>query len=897
VPGTPQFLRRSSLYAASLLFAAAAAAQTSYKQESFHENVVFSGLVEPVAVRFLPDGRILVSEKSGLIKVFDSFDDPTAAVVADLRTQVFNHGDRGMLGLTVPPGFDPASPDEWRRYVYVLYSRDALPGGAAPKWGVVGGTSDTCPSPPKGPGAGTDGCVVTGQLSRLLTTEYPWSEQMLLEGWCQQFPSHAPGSLAFGADGKLYVSGGEGASFGSGDWGQFGGTVPIPGQPGTYYTPANPCGDPPSPVGTPLSKPTAEGGALRSQSPRRAPGEPRLLNGAILRVDPVTGEAVPGNPLFSSSDANERRIIGFGLRNPFRFTIKPGTSEVWIGDVGSGVWEEIDRIPDLTSARNFGWPCFEASNAHPQFGGLNICPTLAETTPPFFAYHHNVPLVTGDGCDPGSSSISGMAFYTGGSNYPASYNNALFFADYSRQCMWVMFPGADGNPDPATRAPFAASAQFPVDLQIGPDGNLYYVDIAGGRIIRVEYGPSAVATGSPLFGLTPLTVDFSSAGSAPAQTGDTITYAWDLDGDGQFDDSTLTNPSRTYTNPGTYNVRLKVTDDHNVFNVSDVLKVTAGNEPPTATINSPNATFTWRPDQSINFTGGASDPQDGNLPESALSWTVLIHHCPAGCHTHPYQSFEGVDHGTVDAPDHEYPAFLELRLTATDSGGLENTVSVQLQPKTVNLTFQSVPSGLELSVGTFTGTTPFTRQVIQDSNLGIEAPSQGLNVFTSWSDGDVHADAHPNNHAHPNKHSHADQHPHAHPHGQQHAHPELHADDHLHAVGHLHAVVDAHTEQHPHADADPNSDAHPDGHANGDADADPIGDADSDAHANGDADADPIGDADADSDAHADSRSQHAADGLSDLAGGRLALHVAGLDRPGRVRVRFGRHDQPRRFL
>ena len=329
-----------------------------------------------------------------------------------------------------------------------------------------------------------------------------------------------------------------------------------------------------------------------------------------------------------------------------------------------------------------------------------------------------------------------MAFYTGGSNYPASYNNALFFADYSRQCMWVMFPGADGNPDPATRAPFASSAQFPVDLQIGPDGNLYYVDIAGGRIIRVEYGPVAVASGTPLFGLTPLTVDFSSAGSAPAQTGDTITYAWDLDGDGQFDDSTLTNPSFTYTNPGTYNVRLKVTDNNNVFNVSDVLTVTAGNEPPTATINSPNATFTWRPDQSINFTGGATDPQDGNLPESALSWTVLIHHCPAGCHTHPYQTFEGVDHGTFDAPDHEYPAFLELRLTATDSGGLENTVSVQLQPKTVNLTFQSVPSGLQLSVGTFTGTTPFTRQVIQDSNLGIEAPSpQGPNVFSSWSDG------------------------------------------------------------------------------------------------------------------------------------------------------------------
>ena len=201
----------------------------------------------------------------------------------ELRANSVANEGAGLLGLTVPPGFDPESPDEWRRYVYVLYTRDALPGGTAPKWGVVDGTFDSCPSPPQGPGQATDGCVVTGALSRLVTTESPWSEQLMLDGWCQQFWTHSIGSLAFGADEKLYVSGGDGAHAGDGDWGQRGGTVSIPGQPGTFYTPANPCGDPPSPIGTALTKPTAQGGALRSQSPRRAPGSPRARTRSTSR--------------------------------------------------------------------------------------------------------------------------------------------------------------------------------------------------------------------------------------------------------------------------------------------------------------------------------------------------------------------------------------------------------------------------------------------------------------------------------------------------------------------------------------------------------------------------------------------------------------------------------------
>ena len=195
----------------------------------FQESIVFSGLTQPTAVRFSPDGRVFVAEKSGVIKVFDSLSDTTPTVFADLRTQVHNFWDRGLLGLALPPNF-PTNP-----WVYVLYAFDAAIGGTAPRWGSVGGTSDGCPTPP---GATDDGCVIAGRLSRLQASGNTMigSEQVLIEGWCQQYPSHSVGSLAFGADGALYVSAGDGASFNFVDYGQDG-------------APLNPCGDPPGGVG------------------------------------------------------------------------------------------------------------------------------------------------------------------------------------------------------------------------------------------------------------------------------------------------------------------------------------------------------------------------------------------------------------------------------------------------------------------------------------------------------------------------------------------------------------------------------------------------------------------------------------------------------------------------
>jgi glucose/arabinose dehydrogenase len=716
---------------AALMATTAPPARAATLPTGFQETIVFSGLTEPTVVQFAADGRVFVGEKSGLVKVFDNLSDTTPTVFADLRTNVHNFWDRGLLGMALDPSF-PVNP-----YVYVLYAHDAPIGGTAPRWGMAGVTSDGCPTPP---GAVADGCVISGRVSRLQASGnvMTGSEQVLVEDWCQQYPSHSIGSLAFGADGALYVSGGDGASFNFTDWGQDG-------------NPLNPCGDPPGGVGAALTPPTAEGGALRSQD-LGSSGDPTSEDGTILRIDPATGAPAPGNPI-SGPDPNARRIVASGLRNPFRFTIRPGTNEVWAGDVGWSTWEEINRITNPTGGlTNFGWPCYEGAGRQGGYDGANLslCENLyaagaGAVAAPYYTYNHGSQVVTGEACPTGSSSISGLAFETT-SNYPAAYDGALFFADYSRDCIWAMRRGANGLPDPAQRETFAAAAANPVELKIGPGGDLFYVDLAG-TIRRISFAspsntpPTANIQASPTSGAAPLQVSFDGRASIDPDPGDGIAaYSWDLNGDGTYGDATTPTASHTYTNPGTYTARLRVTDRNGATSTPATVTITANNTPPAPVIATPAAGTTWKVGDPIGFSGSATDTQDGALPASALSWNLRIEHCPSNCHTHSVQNWEDVASGSFVAPDHEYPSYLLLTLTATDSGGLSASTTRRLDPQTVTLTFTSDPGKAKLTIGSFTGTATFTRTVIVGSTNSISAVTpqriRGKTyVFSSWSDG------------------------------------------------------------------------------------------------------------------------------------------------------------------
>ena len=499
---------------------------------------------------------------------------------------------------------------------------------------------------------------------------------------------------------------------------------------------------------------TAEGGALRAQDIRTT-SDPTGLNGAIIRVDPVTGAGKSDNPGAGSADPNIRRIIAYGLRNPFRFTQRPGTDELWIGDVGWDVWEEIDRIADPNDSvvENFGWPCYEATDRQAGYDGSNIglCESLypqgtGVITMPWFKYNHAANIVAGETCTTGGSAIAGLTFYPeSGGSFPAAYQGGLFFADHNRNCIWFIPKGANGQPDLNQLQVFLEPAANPTDIVIGPGGDLYYPDFDGSTIRRVspttvDQPPTAHIVADPENGPAPLTVDFDGTTSTDPEHGP-LTYRWDLDGDGQYDDSTAATPSFEYDDPGDVTVGLEVKDaGGKTGTTTNVIAVSVPpNTPPVPVIANPTVGTTWSVGDPIDFAGSATDAQDGSLPASALSWSIILHHCPSNCHTHTIESHPGVASGTFDAPDHDYPSFLEFKLTATDSDGASASVSRNLDPRTADVSFATIPTGLQLSVGTSTSTSPFTRTVIDGSNNSIGAQTQvkdGVTyVFTGWSDG------------------------------------------------------------------------------------------------------------------------------------------------------------------
>src|SRR4051812_29114264 len=712
----------------------------------FADVTVIGNVSEATSVAFAPDGTAFVALKTGVIKSFDydgatgQFEgNGTSTNFADLSANVHNYWDRGLTGIALDPQFGTAGHD----FVYVNYTynrdpRDDPP--VVPRWGTPGQQYDECASP-----ATTDpptaGCVVMDRVTRLTAVKHAlgWemtgTEKELLASGCFQFGSHASGDVAFGPDGKLYASAGEGASFDTLDHGQY----------------ANPCGDPGN-----------EGGSLRAQD-YRSTGDPLGVDGTIVRMDPATG-------LTLTQETAAGSLVAYGQRNPWRLTFRPkadGTglsNELWSGDVGASEWEEVNRIADVTTPAtpvNRGWPCYEGSwtGSLRQQGWDALDKPLCESlygegtgavVAPYFSYQTRGPLLTpGEDCQNDTSSVSGLAFGSATSSYPAAYRGAMFFSDYARSCIWVLGKKPNGDPDPSAIQPFVQAAETPVDLVTGPGGDLYYVDYGlddqgvptenAAGVHRIVYtgsnaAPTARIVADRASGTAPLTVAFDATTSTDPD-GDALTYSWDLDGNGTYGDSTAARPSRTYA-AGTYTVGLRVDDGHGHTSTATA-QLQSGNTAPVLGTVTPDPSLTWAVGQTISFSAGATDAQDGTLPASAYSWNVAIRHCPDNvCHTHNLSTFTGPT-GSFPAPDHEYPSHLLLTLTVTDSGGLTVTRTIELDPRTVDLSFASAPTGATITVNGDDHGAPYTETFIQGSRLTITAaPATASGApFSHWSDG------------------------------------------------------------------------------------------------------------------------------------------------------------------
>nr|WP_230487428.1 PKD domain-containing protein [Nocardioides anomalus] len=151
----------------------------------------------------------------------------------------------------------------------------------------------------------------------------------------------------------------------------------------------------------------------------------------------------------------------------------------------------------------------------------------------------------------------------------------------------------------------------------------------------------------------------------------------------------------------------------------------------------PDASLTWATGDTISYSANATDAQAGAL---TYTWQVEIKHCPSNvCHTHPFGTYTGAS-GSFTAPPHEYPSKLGITVTVTDSGGLTDTRSVELSPKTVAVGFASAPTGAGVTVGETSHTAPYTETFIQKAPFTVSAaPTTGsgasVAAFSSWSDG------------------------------------------------------------------------------------------------------------------------------------------------------------------
>ncbi len=291
---------------------------------SAFDNVSF---VAPVQTVFPPDdsGRVFVVEQPGKIQVLPyEAGAPSSSVFLDLSDRVVFEVEAGLVGLA----FDPDFASNGRFYVnYVARFPDCAAPGLCTRierFDAPGGNGPVDPD------------------SGVLLLEYRQEEN-----------THNGGMMAFGTDGLLYISSGDGGAGGD-----------LYGNAQNLFT----------------------------------------LRGGILRIDPSNPSGgreygiPPGNPLAGNTEGWREELWAWGLRNPWRFSFDRVTGDLWIGDVGQSAWEEFDFVAQADLADggfNFGWPFCEGFN---DYGG-NDCSSI-ESTPPRFEY----------GRDLGSANVGGVLY-------------------------------------------------------------------------------------------------------------------------------------------------------------------------------------------------------------------------------------------------------------------------------------------------------------------------------------------------------------------------------------------------------------------------------------------------------------------------------------------------------
>jgi glucose/arabinose dehydrogenase len=437
------------------------------------------------------------------------------------------------------------------------------------------------------------------------------------------------------------------------------------------------------------------------------------LLGKVLRIN-SDGSIPTDNPFFNTASGVNRAIWALGLRNPYTFAFQPGTNRMFINDVGQNTWEEIN---DGIAGSNYGWPSTEGTTSNPSFRS------------PLFAYGHGTgPTV---GC-----AITGGAFYNPAINqYPSDYVGKYFFADFCSG--WIRrFDPATG-----TATDFASGISSPVDLHVGPDGNLYYLARGNGAVYRIAF----TASQAPSIGTHPASQTVAAGQPATfsvvASGTPTLSYQWQKNGaniGGATSSSYTLAPAALADNGAKF--RVVVTNSFGSATSNEATLTVTANQPPVGNITSPAAGTLYSGGQTFTFAGTGTDPETGTLPASAFTWQVDFHH---DTHVHPFiPTTVGVTGGTFTIPttgETSANVWYRIYLTVRDSAGLTHTSFRDILPRTSTITLATSPAGLQVALDGQPMTTPV--QVLSvvgvQRTLGAVSPQVVGGVtyqFSSWSD-------------------------------------------------------------------------------------------------------------------------------------------------------------------
>ena len=454
--------------------------------------------------------------------------------------------------------------------------------------------------------------------------------------------------------------------------------------------------------------------------------------GKILRFND-DGQPVADNPWFNVNEGKARFVYATGLRNPFTMTMHPVTGEMFVNDVGGSKFEEVNRI---IRGGFYGWPVLEGKRT-----GQNL---PDEYVDPVFSYAH-----ANNYC-----SIVGSAFYFPQQpQFPEEYTGIYFYSDYCTGHI-RMLEVETGN----DKGIFMNDGDRVIDLMVSPDGSLFYLERKGigdgspedntgtnqGTLWKISY----TGTGAPFISLQPEAILVSEGEDAEFKIGASgaqpLEFRWYVNG------IEVTSGPESFLHLDNLNAAVDSSTVHAIVSNSAgeaysdtvLLRVTT-NRRPTAEIVTPLSEFNYTAGDTIQFSGTATDTEDGNLQPSSFSWKIDFHH---GIHTHPAMPWTaGITAGEWIIPtlgETSTDVWYRVYLKVTDSYGLSEIVHRDIYPLLGIFNVQSVPAGLQIALDGSPMTTPYMIEGVRGIRRFLTAPEKqvkgdSIYFFQEWNDGSI----------------------------------------------------------------------------------------------------------------------------------------------------------------